>query len=71
MELENCTFCDKKFDNFQIEIEFTIRTKRLTEQETWEKIGNLNLTTKEILCEDCYNKFMNSFQKSLEEQKNV
>jgi len=61
-KIERCTFCNKEFNNFKTSIELKTRTERLTVQHTWEKIGNLDIQNRELLCEDCFNKFLTAFK---------
>jgi len=63
--IDNCTFCNKSFDNFKTEIKFITKTHRRTEQHTWEQIGNLDIESVEIVCEECFNEFINTFKKSI------
>lgn len=59
MEIEYCTRCGKKFDKLRINTILHIDTQRLKENGVWENIPNLNNTSKEMLCEECFNKFAN------------
>lgn len=54
MEIESCTRCGKKFDKFRVTTIFHVETQRIKENKTWENIPNLNNTSKEILCESCF-----------------
>lgn len=63
MEIENCTRCGKKFDRFRINTILHIDTQRLKENGVWENIPDLNNTSKEILCEECFNEFTDILSK--------
>lgn len=54
MEINNCTRCGKEFDKFRIMTIFHMETQRIKENGVWEEIPNLNNTSKEILCEECF-----------------
>lgn len=57
MEISNCTRCGKEIDNLRINVILKIDVQRLKESSTWENIPNLNNTSREVLCEDCFDKF--------------
>lgn len=53
----NCTRCGKPLDDFRIDIQFHVRVDRLREDTVWEYIPNLDNTSREVLCYDCFDKF--------------
>lgn len=57
MAIENCTRCGEKLGKFRINTILHIDTQRLKENGVWENIPNLDNTSKEILCEKCFNEF--------------
>lgn len=69
-KVKQCTFCKKEFDNFKMLIKFHTETHRRMQQDVWEKIGNLDVTNHEIVCEDCFNKFIDSFEYALQRAQN-
>lgn len=52
--IENCTRCNKKFTDLKITVSQMIETERLKENGVWEKLPNLNLVSREILCKECF-----------------
>lgn len=61
----NCTVCNTEFKDTRISIKLSIESDRKTENETWEIIGNMSLTSKEILCKDCFDRFAESLPKAM------
>ena len=55
--IEHCTRCGCKMTDLRIEINFNINALARKESDVWENIPNLNSTSKEILCMDCFDKF--------------
>jgi len=55
--MENCTRCGKVFTEFKIDINFNIRVDSLKDDNTWEYIPNLDNESREILCNECFDKF--------------
>jgi len=55
--MKKCTRCNKVFDDLRIDISFSIKVDRLKEGSVWEYIPNLDNTSREVLCYDCFNKF--------------
>ena len=48
-----CSRCGKNLTN-KIEVYFSIRTFRKKDSGVWESIANLDLNSKEILCDSCF-----------------
>jgi len=61
MEINNCTKCGKKFDEIRIDVSLLIRTERAKENGIWERLPNLENSSKEILCQDCFDEFTHAF----------
>jgi hypothetical protein len=57
MEISNCTRCGKEINNLRINVVLKIDAQRLKDSSTWEDIPNLNNISREVLCEDCFDKF--------------
>ena len=56
--MKNCTFCGDELNELMVETNFSLKTHRLKEDDVWENIPNLNLTTREVLCENCFQGFI-------------
>lgn len=54
---DRCTRCGKDFNDFKIDISFSIKVDRLKENSVWEYVPNLDQVSREILCDDCFKKF--------------
>ncbi len=54
---EKCTRCDNEITDFRIDISFSIKVDRIKEDSIREYIPNLDQTSREILCNDCFQKF--------------
>jgi len=54
----NCSSCGKKLDKIKIEIALSFKVDRLKEDSTWENIPNSIANPKEILCEECFDSFV-------------
>ncbi len=61
-KIENCTRCKKELNDFKMDIKFSIKVDRMKEDSKWEYIPNLDHTSREILCLDCFNKFTESME---------
>jgi len=55
--MEKCTFCGKQFNNIKVEVNFNINSQRIRTDDTWEHIPNMDITTTEILCSECFDAF--------------
>lgn len=60
-----CTFCGKEFDAVKVSVSFFIEAERFREDATWEHIPNMDIHTREFLCEDCFSKFSDSLAKEM------
>jgi len=56
--INECTRCNKKIKELKLFIGFKIEAERETSIETWESIGNMSMETKEVVCQECFNKFV-------------
>lgn len=52
--IDNCTRCNKKFTDLKITIAQMIETERVKENGVLEKLPNLNVVSREILCKECF-----------------
>lgn len=57
-EISKCTRCNKPLTSTKSYVGLTINSYRKTSKNAWEKIANLESQTKEILCEECFDKFL-------------
>jgi len=60
--LNYCSRCGKKFTNLRITTTLGIYVERLKETGIWEEIPNLDQVSKDILCEDCFEKLSNALE---------
>lgn len=69
----NCTFCEKECDNIRVSVSLFLESERLREDDTWEKIPNMDLHTREFLCEECFSNFSEILSKEMNKKvsKNV
>lgn len=58
----NCTLCGKPLDDFKINVDLTVSAQRLTDAGVWEAISNTNINSREILCNECFDKFVATFK---------
>lgn len=61
-EIVKCTRCGREFKDFRIYVALNIITDRITELGIFERIPNLTQTTKEYLCQDCFNRLCDIFE---------
>ena len=61
--MENCTRCGKRFTDLKIEISQVVETNRLKDNHVWEKLPNLNIVSKEILCKECFDIYADNLSK--------
>lgn len=69
--MEKCTFCGKEFDNIRVSVSLFLESERLREDETWENIPNMNIHTREFLCEECFSKFSEIIPRKMEEKEGI
>ncbi len=56
-EFKTCTRCGKEIKGLKIHINLSLLTYRQKASDIWEKIENADITSNEIVCEDCFNLF--------------
>jgi hypothetical protein len=66
INIDNCTRCGTKFKDFRIYITLSTKVERITELSTWEEIQNLTNDVSEVLCSECFDKFV-----ALQNQMNI
>jgi len=52
-----CSKCRKELNDFKIDIAFSIKVNRMKNDSEWEPIPNLDNTSKETLCYECFDDF--------------
>lgn len=50
-----CTRCKKTLSDLKFNVSFKFEAYREKESGAWESLENLDITSHEILCEDCFN----------------
>ncbi|MCF7870398.1 MAG: hypothetical protein K9M01_04705 [Candidatus Omnitrophica bacterium] len=65
-----CTFCGKEMDEFQVGVTLNIKTSRLRNDDTWEEVPNMSLSSKEVLCSDCFSEFAEVLNEQVLKAKN-
>ena len=63
--MDNCTRCGKRFTDLKIEISQMVETNRLKDNNVWEKLPNLNVVSKEILCKECFDLYADNMTKAM------
>lgn len=58
----NCSRCGKEFENIFMDIELQIQVKRRKESDIWESVKNLDNFSREALCEDCFDLFIEAME---------
>jgi len=59
-----CSICGKNIDNLRCEIIINFNAERKTLNETWENIPNTIISPREVLCKDCFEKFVDVVDKT-------
>ena len=54
---EHCSRCGTALTDLRIFVELNIGVDRLKETGVWESIPNLDQSTREVLCKDCFDEF--------------
>ncbi len=57
-EIEKCTRCGKKINDIKVFIDMHIHVKREKSTKEWEDIANSDNITHEIVCKECFDKFV-------------
>jgi hypothetical protein len=68
--MEKCTFCNKELDDLKIMIQLNINVDRKRVDKTWEHVPNMNIVTKETLCQSCFDKFSITLNQEMVNLKN-
>lgn len=55
--ITGCTRCHAPFTDMRVEIQLQTGVERRRSDFEWEKIANMTLQSREVLCPDCFNKF--------------
>jgi hypothetical protein len=60
--LVKCTRCGKIHSGMRHTVSMSLISEKEKESGAWESLANLNLTTNEVLCNECFNLFLAKFQ---------
>ena len=60
--LKKCSFCGKELEKSAVVVELNTKALRMKSTGIWEKIDNFYLHSKEIICEECFSKFINAME---------
>jgi len=63
--METCTVCGKELHDLKIVIRLQYQVHRKTAADTWEPVENTSLSSTEIMCKDCFDKFVDTLDESL------
>ena len=55
--IKACTRCSAPFDDMKVEINLQTTVERRRSDYKWERITNMNLQSKEVLCIKCFGLF--------------
>lgn len=61
----NCTLCDKAFNETRTTIALNIAINRKTNFDVWENVSNGSMDVSEVLCEDCFDLFVESLSSAM------
>ena len=64
-----CSFCDEEIKDVAIILDLQVNARRLKEDETWEKIPNMDFMTHEEVCQACFAKFSDTLVVNLNKKK--
>jgi hypothetical protein len=64
-----CTFCGKEIDNILVLVTLGLTSKRKRDDLTWERIPNMDISTSEELCEDCFNSFSENLSREMKKER--
>lgn len=60
--LVKCTRCGAILKDMRHTVSMNLISEKEKESGAWENLANLNLTTNEVLCDECFNKFLDKMQ---------
>ena len=64
-EFKKCTRCGNEIGELKIHVNLNLITYRKKESDIWEKIENADISSNEVLCEDCFNLFATTLNNAL------
>ena len=64
-EFKNCTRCGKEIKNLKIHLNLNIVTHRQKESDIWEKVENTDISSNEVICEECFDVFASTLTAAL------
>ena len=59
-EVNRCSRCGANLNDLRLTVKLDIFTERLKETEVWEEIANLTQTSTDVLCPNCFDKFVDA-----------
>lgn len=62
VNIVKCTRCHASFEDMRIEVHLRTEVARRRSDLEWEKIANLALQSREVLCPECFNKFTEALE---------
>jgi hypothetical protein len=65
VDMQFCTKCKKSFEDLKIIVKQNVEALRKTESGSWENIANMQITSNEVLCKDCFDQFVDSLSASM------
>ena len=65
-DVEYCTNCKEKLEDFKIIIKLDYEFFRKTSVEAWEEVDNSSVKSNEMLCKNCFDNFVDIISKGME-----
>lgn len=57
--------CGKEIKDVRISVELSVVVERKTESGAWEKVANAGIKSGEILCQDCFDNFVDALDAAM------
>lgn len=61
-EIYKCTRCQKPLEEMRVEVALATGVERLRVDKEWENIPNLSLSSREVLCPECFYAFVDKLK---------
>lgn len=68
-DVEHCTHCGEPIKDIKILLRLNYVVYRETASETWEKVDNTDVSSNEMLCKTCFDRFVNSIDGAMNQEK--
>ena len=62
--IEFCTKCNKKLTKLKFFVNLNLKSFQEKESNSWENIPPLDMISNEVLCEECFNTFLDNLGKN-------